>query len=166
MPHREAQCMITDQGPCVWRAGSPQSPLSLKCWQHGKKSEIVKRKTHLKLQTYFLMFKQPESYKNGTFDAAITNRGYYWWNECVWIDAILHTIEDHKLFKKINPDGNEETGKSRIERGHWVPDICYSCSKLWTLADTRLTLSIGVNLFQVFDITCVALLVKQGTFLI
>lgn len=54
----------------------------------------------------------------------------------VQTDAILHAIEDHKLFKKlwihaskhsiINPDGEGETGKSQMGKGYWVTDICYS----------------------------------------
>ena len=55
-------------------------------------------------------------------------------------DAVLRTIDDHKLFKKIwihasqiiiNTDGVEETGKYQMVRGHWITDIYYNRSDLY-----------------------------------
>ena len=48
-------------------------------------------------------------------------------------DAVSRTIKEHKVFEKsgiyvsahINTDGEEETRKFRMGRGHWVTDICY-----------------------------------------
>ena len=55
-------------------------------------------------------------------------------------DAILRSIDDHTLFKKIwihasrqiiiNTDGVEETGKSQMVRGHWITDIYFNRSDL------------------------------------
>ena len=57
----------------------------------------------------------------------------------VQTNSITFTIGDHKLFKKIwiptsrhiiiNTDSKEKT-KSQMGRGHWVPDIYYSCLEL------------------------------------
>ena len=60
----------------------------------------------------------------------------------------------------INTDSGEETGKSRMERGHWATAICYNCSKLWLNLGCCCMLS---SQFQVFDINGTALLVKLGT---
>ena len=56
-------------------------------------------------------------------------------------DAVLRTIDDHKLFKKIlihasrqiiiNTDGVEETGNYQMVRGHWITDIYYNRSDLY-----------------------------------
>ena len=56
-------------------------------------------------------------------------------------DAVQHPSEDYKSFMKIwlhasrhitiNTDGEEETRKSPMGRGHWVTDVCYSLKELW-----------------------------------
>jgi len=76
--------------------------------------------------------------KNGGFDASVSGKG-----DCeerlVGISAIRRTIEDHNNFYffryrihssghiKINTDGEEETGKSRMGRGDWVIDSHCCC---------------------------------------
>ena len=40
----------------------------------------------------------------------------------VWIHASRHII--------VNTDGDEETGKSRMQKGHWLTDVCYNRSEL------------------------------------
>ena len=58
----------------------------------------------------------------------------------VWTDAILCTIEDHKLLTKIwipasrhiiNRDAEEGTGKSWMGKGDWVTYIYYCWGELW-----------------------------------
>ena len=55
-------------------------------------------------------------------------------------NAIARITEVHKLFKKIcihssrhiiiNTDAEEEAGKCRMGRGHWVTDVCYTLREL------------------------------------
>ena len=57
-------------------------------------------------------------------------------------------IKDHTLFKKmwihasrqivINRDGEDKAGKSRMEMGHWVNNICFNCIDLcWHFPDMK-----------------------------
>ena len=83
-------------------------------------------------------------------------------------DAVPRTTENHIIIIRASrrfiskTDGEEETRKSQIRRGH----------RSWTsatIAANRMNLNschAVSNQFQSFDVTRFALLVKQGSFLI
>ena len=112
-------------------------------------------------------------YQNGSSDATITDRGNDWEENLtlVWTDAIPSTVKN-KLVKKmlihasrriiINTDGEEETGKPWMGRGHWVINICYGCNNLWLNFEQVLLLCSAQ--FWAFDIMPFASWVKQGFF--
>ena len=86
-------------------------------------------------------------------------------------DAVPRPSEDYKSFMKIwlhasrhitiNTDGEEETRKSPMGRGHWVTDICYSLKELWNWNWQGCCHAMS-NQFRVLDVTRVAVL--QGLF--
>ena len=62
----------------------------------------------------------------------------------------------------INLNGEEETGNSRMEKGHWVIDIGYNRNERWTW-NRQACRHAESNQFRVIDVARIALLVKQGT---
>ena len=66
---------------------------------------------------------------------------------------------DSRLKTHHNTYGEMESGKYRMWRGHWVTDVCYNRTELWTWNTHRCWHAVS-NQIPIFDATQSALLVK------
>ena len=148
-PHPRNKCLGCIN---VWWANSPQFQFNFWTVMTQTKSACVKcTEGYLTGLNMFKvldsLFLHLSSQNNANKTAApllplLTEARYYSGENKQSTDTVLWTIEDHTLFEKtwihtsrhiiINTDCEKETGQSQMGRGHWVTDICYNCSELWT----------------------------------
>ena len=115
-------------------------------------------------------------YKNGGSDAALYGRMPLLQRKWTLVQTytIPCTIEDHKLFKKIEifaswrthnqhrmTDGKKEAGKSQMGRGHFITSATIAVN---SELEADMAVVAVSSQFQVLGDSRIALLLKQGTF--
>ena len=119
-------------------------------------------------------------YKNSGSEAAVTDRAYYWGENRIFYklvpsDVALKTTNYSSKFRFGHQDTENQqrwwTGDRKIShgkgsQGHWcLLQLKWTLTELWTW-NWQGCCHVVYNQFWTFNVPCIALLVKQGSFLI